>query len=62
MAVVGGFTHVCQGKLINTSYCSSLNGLYFREGETVMLNGIHWGRWKFQSLTFVQMMIRPKYF
>ncbi|XP_033172720.1 angiopoietin-related protein 6 [Drosophila mauritiana] len=41
---------------------SSLNGLYYREGETVMLNGIHWGRWKFQSLTFVQMMIRPKYF
>ncbi|XP_016981691.1 microfibril-associated glycoprotein 4 [Drosophila rhopaloa] len=41
---------------------SSLNGLYFKEGETYTLNGIHWGNWKYYSFTFVQMMIRPKFF
>ncbi|XP_017068103.1 angiopoietin-related protein 1 [Drosophila eugracilis] len=41
---------------------SSLNGLYFKEGETLTLDGIHWGIWKYYSFTFVQMLIRPKLF
>ncbi|XP_041674576.1 fibrinogen C domain-containing protein 1-like [Drosophila eugracilis] len=43
---------------------SKLNGKYYKEGHSMYTNGISWGTWHNydyqQSLTFSEMMIRPK--
>ncbi|BFF93792.1 fibrinogen C domain-containing protein 1-like [Drosophila madeirensis] len=47
-------------------FLSSLNGYYYADGKRIATQpyGIHWGSWKDYdytiSLTFAQMMIRPK--
>ncbi|XP_017115837.1 fibrinogen-like protein 1 [Drosophila elegans] len=52
------------GWWFNACALSSLNGKYFKDGQSQKENGIVWGTWKdFDytiSLTFAEMMIRPK--
>jgi len=71
--VAGGTTTVPRGKHIqiagiynDNSNHSLLNGKYYKEGHSRdnKTNGILWGSWHNNdwtySLTFVEMMIRPK--
>jgi len=49
--------------VLNNSYCSALNGKYHADGVCPEFAGIRWNTWEEDdaaSLTFTEMLIRPK--